>query len=455
MRESTSTTPTGHRRLWLAGLITLVAVAVLLVWAARRETTAEKEIQRLIAELHAAGEPVSAADLVRLFPDPPPSEDALLLLSNVLSFAVDHRPPASTPIIMSGPSPLRTEALDEPMAGQLRAYCEETKTIFDPLMPWPATMRFASHWQNGMESNSIAPFQKVRSFVHLLTAHAFDAAETRDAARTTEMLARGFQFSQTVPSDSLVGHMIKQACAGLTATVTERALNRVFFTDAQLTRLADALPPANTNHLINALRGEHVLAIWAFQEIKGGRRFDDLVDRSRSRKESWWKSALRKLRPRRNEYNDHDFIAYLAFCRSSRTVLTQPPTEAITNFMVLSTAYAASVTSEIAQGVPANWTKALRTHFENEARYITLRTALAVEHHRLAHEGKLPSSLEELVPAYLPAVPRDLFDNQPLRFKPLPVGYVIYSIGADGVDDGGLEKTPATTNYDVTVTVER
>jgi hypothetical protein len=42
----------------------------------------------------------------------------------------------------------------------------------------------------------------------------------------------------------------------------------------------------------------------------------------------------------------------------------------------------------------------------------------------------------------------------PLR--KLTNGYAIYSIGADGVDNGGIEKGPFTlTNYDITVTVER
>jgi len=434
-----------------AGAALLLVFAAVLWWLGTRETALDKEITRRLAELRASGEPIDAQDLARLFPDPPPGEDALLLLGNALSFAVDHHPPASTPLIMSGPSPLRTEALAEPMAGQLHAYCEETKAIFDTLVPWPATVRFASHWQNGMESNSMAPFQKVRSLAHLLNAHALDAAETKDTPRATEMLARGFQFSQTVPSDSLVGHMIKQGCAGLTATVTERALNRVSFTDAELVRLADALPP-NTNQLINALQGENVLGFWAFQECKGGRRFDDVMGRSPT--EPWWKSALQKLLPRRNEYNDHDFIAFLAFCRSSRATHLRSPGETITNFIVVSAAYSDSVTSKIAQRVP-NLTKPMRTHFENEARYIALRTALAIERHRLAHKGRMPSSLEELVPAYLPAVPRDAFDNQPLRFKLLPRGYVLYSIGADGVDDGGLEKTNNATNYDMTFTVER
>ena len=85
------------------------------------------------------------------------------------------------------------------------------------------------------------------------------------------------------------------------------------------------------------------------------------------------------------------------------------------------------------------------------------RTAFAIERFRLAHEQALPHALPELVPAYLPAVPRDPFDEQPLRFKKLPRGYVVYSIGPEGVDDGGTERTNrnVATNYDVTFTVER
>jgi hypothetical protein len=38
---------------------------------------------------------------------------------------------------------------------------------------------------------------------------------------------------------------------------------------------------------------------------------------------------------------------------------------------------------------------------------------------------------------YLTAVPRDPFDGQPMRYKPLPDGVIVYSVGPDGRDDGG------------------
>jgi hypothetical protein len=50
--------------------------------------------------------------------------------------------------------------------------------------------------------------------------------------------------------------------------------------------------------------------------------------------------------------------------------------------------------------------------------------------------GRLPERLDELVPGYLKAVPPDPFDGKPLRYN--PVKGVIYSVGLDLQDDGGM-----------------
>jgi hypothetical protein len=68
-----------------------------------------------------------------------------------------------------------------------------------------------------------------------------------------------------------------------------------------------------------------------------------------------------------------------------------------------------------------------------------LRTAiigLALERYRL-EKGYWPKELTELVPAYLPAVPCDPFDGRETRYKTLPDGVIVYSVGPDGQDDGG------------------
>ena len=96
----------------------------------------------------------------------------------------------------------------------------------------------------------------------------------------------------------------------------------------------------------------------------------------------------------------------------------------------------------------------------NNARLRTVRVGLAIERYRLAN-GKLPENLAELVPAYLDTVPKDPFDGQELRYKRIEKGYVVYSIGEDGSDDGGEERLPqgkrkgGKANWDVTFIVER
>jgi hypothetical protein len=63
---------------------------------------------------------------------------------------------------------------------------------------------------------------------------------------------------------------------------------------------------------------------------------------------------------------------------------------------------------------------------------------LAIRMYRLDHDGKYPSDLKELVPKYIPALPADPFaaDGRPLTYIGEP-RLVIYSVGENGVDDGG------------------
>lgn len=64
-------------------------------------------------------------------------------------------------------------------------------------------------------------------------------------------------------------------------------------------------------------------------------------------------------------------------------------------------------------------------------------TAIACERYRLAH-GNWPEKLEKLVPSYLDESPIDPFDDQPLRSATDAESIVVYSIGMDREDDGGI-----------------
>ncbi len=74
----------------------------------------------------------------------------------------------------------------------------------------------------------------------------------------------------------------------------------------------------------------------------------------------------------------------------------------------------------------------------------SLATACAVERYRMAH-GRLPSTLEDLVPAFLPSIPTDPLTGKPLCYKPSESSsYLIYGTGWDQTDNAGSGVTALT-----------
>jgi type II secretory pathway pseudopilin PulG len=80
----------------------------------------------------------------------------------------------------------------------------------------------------------------------------------------------------------------------------------------------------------------------------------------------------------------------------------------------------------------------------------TMIAGLAAERYRLAN-GDFPASLQVLTPRFLTEVPSDPYDGAALRFRRLPDGIVIYSVGADDKDNGGLLGNGATPGTDIGV----
>lgn len=63
-----------------------------------------------------------------------------------------------------------------------------------------------------------------------------------------------------------------------------------------------------------------------------------------------------------------------------------------------------------------------------------LAAGLAVHH---AEHRSYPKKLDDLMPAELKALPVDLDNSQPYIYKPTADGYLLYSVGSNGIDDGG------------------
>jgi hypothetical protein len=68
-------------------------------------------------------------------------------------------------------------------------------------------------------------------------------------------------------------------------------------------------------------------------------------------------------------------------------------------------------------------------------RQMTL-SAFALKRYQLRH-GNYPPELASLVPEFIPSIPRDPVNGKPLRYQLIGKSFLLYSIGDDGVDNGG------------------
>ena len=75
---------------------------------------------------------------------------------------------------------------------------------------------------------------------------------------------------------------------------------------------------------------------------------------------------------------------------------------------------------------------------ESLARTRASIAALAIARYRAAHDGTLPGSLTNLIPAFLEAPLVDSYTGRELIYRPESGGYKVYSVGIDRYDDGGV-----------------
>ena len=96
-----------------------------------------------------------------------------------------------------------------------------------------------------------------------------------------------------------------------------------------------------------------------------------------------------------------------------------------------------------------NFTKAWRTTAHNQTLVDQAQIACALERYRLAH-GEYPESLAALVPQFIEKIPHDIIGGRPLHYRRSPDGtFLLYSIGWDEKDDGGVVVRDSNGNEDL------
>jgi hypothetical protein len=66
-----------------------------------------------------------------------------------------------------------------------------------------------------------------------------------------------------------------------------------------------------------------------------------------------------------------------------------------------------------------------------------------------SEQGRVAARLDDLVTNYLSRVPQDPFSGRPLIYRAQGTNWLLYSVGPDGVDDGGIPMGVGSTKGDI------
>jgi hypothetical protein len=453
----------------LGGFVVAFSISALWLKMLRDDRLAHVEIQKRLEAIRAAGQPLTAQDLAKFYPDPPPEHDAVLMLKPALSALVVPEDTTNLPFFNEN-GPRGTTPLEKPVLAEMARWIGKNQKAFDSV----SLEQLNGSWigcsfTNGFTNLVYAPVSKINSLTKLLCLNAVLQAEFQHPKEAIQSLEKAAAVGNAWRNDLPIHGMSKLATQDRVCWTLNRVLNRTPIAEADLADVSNLLTITNLGVIKQNIIFDRCVGVSHADQLQSLARQTTVYSISPVR------LFLNSCRTR-IIYRDQDLLNLLDWDGHSLAATDLPLSNAVPALAELERHRDNLAKTEIKllNKYLLNTFKKDRFSFlvvDESASHQRLlseaslvaqvratRTAIAVERWRLAHNSDLPDSLAQLVPDFLPLVPPDPFDGQPLRYKKLARGYVVYSVGPDFTDDGGKEK-PAnasdSAHYDITFTVER
>jgi len=438
-----------HRiRFWHIAVFILGALIV--AFAVFRIVVRAKVNSRLDA-VRTAGYPVTCEELDAWYTIPAFAENA----ADGITAAVGHLTFPNTddandvPLFSGRLLPPRQEPFDDKTKRVTASAIAENQKTLELLRQGVAIpdCRYPVDFAQGA-GTELVDFAAFRRTTRLLVMGAILHAEQNDPNAAVQMLLTSYGLARTlVKLPTIVSQVVTQANLALTTEGLEQVLNRTTPTNAHLGLIDAALyESCDPDSLVRALAAERCFGLHMADEPSnyGPGNLSVAVA-----------GILRGL-----GVVDLSLIRHLDRMAEAIEVAQREPWKRKQAIEAAEARYNTSGISSILNWLTPPSARLIVVNMQGMARMQVARTAVAVERYRVA-TGQLPQDIADLVPTYIETAPLDPFDGRPLRYEKRDGGYVVYSIGPDGTDDGGIERQPKPRGqseelpYDVTFTVER
>jgi hypothetical protein len=434
------------RTLLLLLAIGLLIPAAFIVW---RIGISWKVHSRLSA-LRRAGYPSSMAELQQIYYSPIPDKEnnALFFTAALKNLKSTNGFKSSVPFWI-GPSGY-TLADDSVLhsadgSNSIKAFLSQNAGVWKNVREKPPgeNARYPLDFSNHL-ANAKFHLIKAQDGVRLLLLSALSNGEAGNTDVATTDLNAALRLTQSLGNEPIVmSQMVHIKCDLMIVPCLERILRAKPLKEAQLSSLAKSFQHTEIpDAMERAMAGEECFGIWLFSQAMHPAS-------NSSRRELY---IIMKL----TGYMDADFNEYLKLMEEEIATGRMPlpqRLDAAKNLDMTVGAVSPKLHLLTSIMIP-NYYQAQLAQADDVARIHLTLVAIALERYRLAHNDQLPDMLQELVPVYLPAVPADPFDGKPVHYQMLSKGYLIYSIGEDGVDNGGSEWNTERKTGDITFSVE-
>ncbi len=443
-------------------LVVLAVLAVIVSLGAIRWRW-HRDVKEQLASIKAQGLPTTAEELEVWHKPLAEGNNAAIFYEELFELM----PTNTLPVRFA--SLRRNEPLTEVVSNQLRAVVgRHSNSLRQARSGTPLTSaRYAVDLSEGVNAR-LPHLTRLKALAQLLRAEAMlDIAEGRSGAAVEAILAT-HRAARTLDEEPLLMSALVVLAMDANGFISlERLLNHLALDHNQLAQLSHAAALTDrTNRFVKGLISERAM----HGEIIGMAQYDLAKLQSIAPGDEGEEAGSTPTPQPGWGWNligifERDRAFYLRAMATNLHIAKLPPPES-----VQAAKFAEELNAKAGSGyyifsslfLPALARLELRDA-EASARVRTTLVTLAIEDWRISHGGQTPDSLSELTPAYMKSVPADPFDGNPLRYKKLPQGYVVYSIGRDKRDDGGKEQPPRGTKlkgaerfqYDITFVVER
>lgn len=277
---------------------------------------------------------------------------------------------------------------------------------------------------------------QTRGIAILLTYEALRNAQNQDGKSALTSCQAALNAARSLGDEPItISQLIRSACVISTCRAIERTLAQSEPAPDELASLQRALEKEDAHpDLLIVMRGERAMWHALFNAVESG---DVSLNGLAGVRWGWFDYALVSIW-RMDTHEDHVLmLSLMARAIANAQLPTHEQIEAEWQLdqqvqEVRRLPRRPILTGLLMSPMSKRGESSRRTH----AHIRCTIAALAAECSRQQHK-KWPDSLGKLCPQFLASVPLDPFDGEPLRYRRVEDGAVIYAVGSDRTDDNG------------------